>query len=64
MLGEDRVDLVVLGRCMQIVTNRLIESYRYRLINIHRLMLPALLGGTGVPAGARPRRSGAEADAL
>ncbi len=47
MLGLDRVDLVVLGRCMQIVTDRLIEPYRYRLINIHRSMLPALMWGYG-----------------
>jgi len=62
MLGLDQVDLVVLGRCMKIVTDRLIEPHRYRLINIYRSMLPALLGVRPYQQ-ARPRRSGAEADA-
>lgn len=44
LLGEHRVDLVVLARYMQIVTGRLIEPYRYRLINIHHSMLPAFPG--------------------
>lgn len=44
LLGEHRVDLVILARYMQIVTGRLIEPYRYRLINIHHSMLPAFPG--------------------
>ena len=62
MLGEDRVDLVVLGRCMPTVTDRLIEPHRYRLINTYRSMLRALLGVRPYQQ-ARPRLSGAEADA-
>jgi len=44
LLGEHQVDLVVLARYMQIVTRRLIEPYRNRLINIHHSMLPAFPG--------------------
>jgi len=44
LLSEHQVDLVVLARYMQIVTGRLIEPYRHRLINIHHSMLPAFPG--------------------
>jgi len=44
LLREFRVDLVVLARYMQIVTRKLIEPYRNRLINIHHSMLPAFPG--------------------
>jgi len=44
LLEESRVDLVVLARYMQIVTKKLIEPYRYRMINIHHSMLPAFPG--------------------
>ncbi len=47
LLEEFRIDLVVLARYMQIVTSRLIEPYRNRIINIHHSFLPAF-------AGARP----------
>lgn len=44
LLEESRIDLVVLARYMQIVTGRLIEPYRHRMINIHHSMLPAFPG--------------------
>jgi len=44
LLSEFRIDLVVLARYMQIVTRKLIEPYRNRLINIHHSMLPAFPG--------------------
>lgn len=44
LLRDFRIDLVVLARYMQIVTPKLIEPYRYRVINIHHSMLPAFPG--------------------
>lgn len=47
LLKEAGIELVVLARYMQIVTDRLISRYRNHIINIHHSMLPAF-------AGARP----------
>ena len=47
LLREAGIELVVLARYMQIVTERLIAPYRNHMINIHHSMLPAF-------AGARP----------
>jgi formyltetrahydrofolate deformylase len=47
VLREERIDLVVLARYMQIVGERLIEAFENRIINIHHSFLPAF-------AGARP----------
>ena len=47
LLGEADIELVVLARYMQIVTEKLITPYRNHMINIHHSMLPAF-------AGARP----------
>ncbi|HXH21503.1 MAG TPA: formyltetrahydrofolate deformylase [Dehalococcoidia bacterium] len=46
-LQEERIDLVVLARYMQIVGPGIIGSYADRIINIHHSFLPAF-------AGARP----------
>ena len=47
LLCEADIELVVLARYMQIVTEKLITPYRNHMINIHHSMLPAF-------AGARP----------
>ncbi len=46
-LGQERVDLIVLARYMQILGEKLVDRYRNRIINIHHSFLPAF-------AGARP----------
>ena len=46
-LCEANIELVVLARYMQIVTEKLITPYCNHMINIHHSMLPAF-------AGARP----------
>jgi formyltetrahydrofolate deformylase len=47
LLKEHQVDFVVLARYMQIISNRLIDVFPNRIINIHHSFLPAF-------AGARP----------
>ncbi len=47
LLEEQRIDLVVLARYMQILGEAFIGRYRNRIINIHHSFLPAF-------AGARP----------
>lgn len=47
LLEEQRIDLVVLARYMQIVGEGLVGRYQDRIINIHHSFLPAF-------AGARP----------
>ena len=44
LLSENRIDVVVLARYMQILTPRFVEAYRDRLINIHHSFLPAFAG--------------------
>jgi len=46
-LAQERIDLVVLARYMQILGREFVESYPNRIINIHHSFLPAF-------AGARP----------
>jgi formyltetrahydrofolate deformylase len=46
-LQEHRIDLVVLARYMQILSERFVDRYPNRIINIHHSFLPAF-------AGARP----------
>lgn len=46
-LEEERIDLVVLARYMQVLGAPIVEAYRDRVINIHHSFLPAF-------AGARP----------
>jgi formyltetrahydrofolate deformylase len=47
LLDEQRVDLVVLARYMQILSDEFVSRYPNRIINIHHSFLPAF-------AGARP----------
>lgn len=49
ILEQERVDLVVLARYMQILSPRVVDRYPNRIINIHHSFLPAF-------AGARPYR--------
>jgi formyltetrahydrofolate deformylase len=44
LLSENRIDVVVLARYMQILTPGFVDAYRDRLINIHHSFLPAFAG--------------------
>jgi formyltetrahydrofolate deformylase len=44
VLEEERVELVVLARYMQVLGPRLLERYPHRIINIHHSFLPAFVG--------------------
>jgi len=50
LLAKHRVDLVVLAKYMQIVSERFVRAYENRIINIHHAFLPAF-------PGARPYHS-------
>lgn len=43
-LLNGKVDLIILARYMQILTSKLIESYPFKIINIHHSFLPAFVG--------------------
>ncbi len=45
LLDETDIDLVVLARYMQILTDRVIDRYAHRILNIHHSFLPAFAGG-------------------
>jgi formyltetrahydrofolate deformylase len=45
LLEEQRIDLVVLARYMQIVSGEFVSRFRNRIINIHHSFLPAFPGG-------------------
>ncbi|MGH0036652.1 MAG: formyltetrahydrofolate deformylase [Myxococcota bacterium] len=45
LLKESEIDLVVLARYMQVLSNEFIEHYPARIINIHHSFLPAFMGG-------------------
>jgi formyltetrahydrofolate deformylase len=45
LLEAERIDLVVLARYMQVLTDRFIERFPQRIINIHHSFLPAFQGG-------------------
>lgn len=47
LCDDNRVDLLILARYMQIVDEPMVEAYRNRIINIHHSFLPAF-------GGARP----------
>jgi len=47
ILNESNVDLIVLARYMQVLTEQVVDAYPSRIINIHHSFLPAF-------AGARP----------
>lgn len=44
LLEEHNIDFIVLARYMQIVSNKLIEKYTNKIINIHHSFLPAFVG--------------------
>ena len=44
-LAEERIDLVVLARFMQVLGSEVVEAWRGRTINIHHSFLPAFAGG-------------------
>ncbi|MCP3965698.1 MAG: formyltetrahydrofolate deformylase [Lentisphaerae bacterium] len=44
LLKKNHIDLVVLARYMQVLSNDFIESYNGRIINIHHAFLPAFKG--------------------
>lgn len=44
LMAEHKIDLVVLARYMQIVSEDFISVYRNRIINIHHSFLPAFVG--------------------
>lgn len=44
LLAEQRIDLVVLARYMQVLSAHFIAQYPERIINIHHSFLPAFLG--------------------
>jgi len=44
LLKEHGVDLIVLARYMQILTDRFVNEYRNKIINIHHSFLPAFVG--------------------
>jgi formyltetrahydrofolate deformylase len=44
LLEEQRIDLVVLARYMQVLSEPFIERFRHRIINIHHSFLPAFSG--------------------
>jgi formyltetrahydrofolate deformylase len=45
LLAEQRIDLVVLARYMQVLSPQFVERYHGRIINIHHSFLPAFSGG-------------------
>ena len=44
LLKDKRVDLVVLARYMQIITDEFCDAFPHRVINIHHSFLPAFIG--------------------
>jgi len=44
-LADERIDLVVLARYMQVLGGGFVQAYRGRMINIHHSFLPAFAGG-------------------
>lgn len=44
LLAENGITTIVLARYMQIISDRMIESYPNRIINIHHSFLPAFIG--------------------
>ena len=44
LLEEMKIDFIVLARYMQILTDKFIESYPNKIINIHHSFLPAFVG--------------------
>ena len=47
VLGEHDVDLIILAGYMKMISSRVIQEYRNRILNIHPALLPAF-GGKGM----------------
>jgi len=45
LLRENRIDLIVLARYMQVLSSEFIAHFPQRIINIHHSFLPAFVGG-------------------
>ena len=45
LLAQERIDLVVLARYMQVLSDDFVRKYPQRIINIHHSFLPAFVGG-------------------
>jgi len=45
LLQSSDIDLVVMARYMQVLTEQFTETFRHRVINIHHSFLPAFIGG-------------------
>ena len=57
-LRAHEVDLVVLAGYLGILSPRLIEAYRWRIMNIHPSLLPAFAGGHGLNVHEAALRKG------
>ncbi len=44
LLEKEEIDLIVLARYMQILSNKFVSRFRNRIINIHHSFLPAFVG--------------------
>jgi formyltetrahydrofolate deformylase len=44
-MEENKIDIVVLARYMQVLTKSFVDHYPNRIINIHHSFLPAFMGG-------------------
>jgi formyltetrahydrofolate deformylase len=44
LLRAERVDLIILARYMQVLSNAFVKEFRNRIINIHHSFLPAFVG--------------------
>ncbi|MBQ1677175.1 MAG: formyltetrahydrofolate deformylase [Bacteroidaceae bacterium] len=44
ILAKEKVDFIVLARYMQIISDKMIEQFPNRIINIHHSFLPAFIG--------------------
>ena len=44
LLSENKIDLVILARYMQVLSSKFVETYPQRIINVHHSFLPAFTG--------------------
>ena len=54
VLDQSKVDLIVLARYMQIISDAFVQRYRYRIINIHHSFLPRVYRRQALPSGLLP----------
>jgi formyltetrahydrofolate deformylase len=45
LLESAQIDTIILARYMQVLSNRFVERYTHRIVNIHHSFLPAFAGG-------------------